>query len=756
VHLALALWVFWDCLAPGLIPYGRDTVAHDVPFFTYGWETLRVTGVIPLWNHQLFAGWPWVAAAGWTPWYPPHWIALAAPISFAFTSQYVLHHAWAGLGFTLWCRALGLRFGPALLGGALFQMSGHFTTLVFPGHLAKFEAIAWMPWVMAAALQAMSSVERRGSRVESLRLALCAAVCLAMQILTQHAQIVYYTAGLMVALVAWRVFSAPRAEFSRPLIAFGLVVSLAAGLAFVQLLPATEMIRISNRAEGVSFEEATSTSYPPRELVELLWPGLFGSSVDGSYHGGWNERLVSDYLGVVTLLGVLIALTRAFIPRKATSPPHDLTISRPHHLTTSRASALLVLIGATLLLALGSHTPLYRVLYDWLPGWDRWRSPATIMVLSTFGACTLAALGWAALLAHVKAKRSFIAICTALIVASTVDEMRVARRHVIAIPAPEHAPVQSGSLLVGTHRQAVQLPIRPFSAPLGRAFLFTQEYSNALMTHGTEVITGYHPILLQRYQQTIETMTYINPNFHRLLGVTHWARPPGQEWGFDFPVMPLTTFGSRTHLLGLHLPEGWSVRSLEMPGEMLWSPETIDPAESPQSAREALRAFGDSRDDPFAHAVIQSPGVTDPISQESTSLGSEMIKRAQEGWLHVLFSVPESTRILWDRTHPAGLGHENNALIAEISQAGDETRWWVLSQIAAPGWVYHTGIEDEPLGPDRLGIAWDAFVAVKITGGAYLEGVYSPTTTRLGLFVSLASLAVVLALLVALPKARQS
>ena len=195
VHLLLALWVFRGCLEPGLIPHGRDTVSHDVLFFDHGWSSLRETGLIPLWNHQLFAGWPWVAAAGWTPWYPPHWLALVAPIAFAFTMQYVLHHAWAGLGFTIWGRALGVGFGPALLGGVLFQMSGHVTTLVYPGHLSKFEAIAWVPWVMAFSQMALKTGSRRS--------AILAAVCLAMQILTQHAQIVYYTAGLLLALALW-------------------------------------------------------------------------------------------------------------------------------------------------------------------------------------------------------------------------------------------------------------------------------------------------------------------------------------------------------------------------------------------------------------------------------------------------------------------------------------------------------------------------------------------------------------------------
>lgn len=736
IHFAIALWIFRDCLAPGLFPYGRDTVGHDILFFDYGWSVVRDTGLIPLWNHQLFAGWPWVAAAGWTPWYPPHWVALFAPVVFAFTLQYLLHHAWAGLGFTVWGRVLGLRFGPALLAGVLFQVSGHFTTLVFPGHLAKFEAIAWMPWILCASVLACERT--------SVRYALLAAICLAMQILTQHAQIVYYTVGLVAALSAWQLlkpmFSSKAQRSLSPLWLLIFIGFISGALALVQLLPATEMIRISNRAEGVSWEEAVDTSYPPEELVELAWPGLFGSSTEGTYHGRWGERLVSDYLGVVTLIGIILALLIPLSPRG----------SGDKGVRGSRVILLMALLIVSLLLALGKYTPLYRLLYDWLPGWNRWRSPATIMCVSTFAACTLAGMGWDALMRR-SVNRWFVSgVIGLLVVGAVADETRVARHHVIGISHEDRREVRAASVLSGHHQQSSVEEIELFSPPFGRAFLFTQEYSNALMVEGTEVITGYHPILLGRYQRMIETMGYNNPNFHRLLGVTVWGWPPQMPTDPQYDSWPMRHFGTSPHPFYLHMPEGWQQRSLTVPGEMLWVPAGVIPATTPEALREALRAFETAEDNPFGQAVIESPGLSKPVEQGEPRLGSEMIRDYQEGWNGVTFSPGEETYALWKRTQPAGLGHRCNAFTAHVALGGAGDRWVVLSQFAAPGWRFHGN--DLLQDPNRIGIAWDALMAVRVDGPAVIEAVYRPATVRLGLFVSLISLAFVLALLIALPK----
>jgi hypothetical protein len=766
LHLGLALWVFHACLQPGLFPYGRDTVFHDILFFDHGWSTVRETGLIPLWNHHLFAGWPWVAAAGWTPWYPLHWIALFAPIAFAFTMQYALHHAWAGLGFTLWGRALDLGFGPALLGGVLFQMSGHFTTLVFPGHLSKFEAIAWMPWVMALFLMTLN---RRSGR-----LALLAAVCLAMQILTQHAQIVYYTVGLLVALALWRAFLGSRVERQgwmapdepafaqrslrplRYLIGVGL---LAGALALVQLLPAMEMIRISNRAEGVSWEEAVQTSYPPRELTELVWPGLFGSSVDGTYRGAWGERLVSDYLGMVTVLGALFITVSALLGTFFTtvSPGFRSSLSPWLFRPVTRTLALISLLILTLLLALGDHTPLYRLLYDWLPGWDRWRSPATIMCVSTFAACTLAAMGWGGVLS--RERRSLgVGMVAVLIALAVVDQARVVRRHVEPVSLYEMRRFISGQYSPISFSQEIKW----------RHYIHTQELSNApLARRSAFLITGYHPITLNTHQLLFETLGYNNPQLHRLLGVNSWLTP--RERPLDPPFELITDYREIPVRSARYL----FYRSAEA-GQGMWTPGTVTRAETRE---QALTELSDAVEANMTFEQVAIVGI-DPAETASglpTRLGSDMLlnfadfrdvwnqnpppnNRPMSREMLICYSMPTSN----------GLIPNPDSLLVAAGSFPQEPRWLIISMLLAPGWklwgvtdphfdyqrAYHTHLSI-PSSSRRLKIhpAWGVLWGVQIQGDeAFLYAEYRPASVRLGLFVTLAALAVVLALGGRLPK----
>lgn len=780
VHLGLALWVFQDCLQPGLFPYGRDTVAHDILFFDHGWTMVREAGLIPLWNHHLFAGWPWVAAAGWTPWYPPHWIALVAPIAFAFTLQYLLHHAWAGLGFTLWGRALGLAPAAALLGGVLFQMSGHVTTLVYPGHLAKFEAIAWMPWILGASVRA-------GGRA-SVRSALWAAVCLAMQILTQHAQIAYYTVALIGGLALGRALAASRprpgtspgrlALSLRPLRLCAITFLCGSALALVQILPAAEMKRISNRAHGVAWEEAVETSYPPEELVELVWPGLFGSSVDGTYRGRWGERLVSDYPGLVTLLGIALALV-ASCPwpsaRRGRSPsPLDGEGAGGEGITPAgrcaRTLALLALVLLATVLALGEYTPLYRLLYDWVPGWRNWRSPATIFVLATFAACTLAAIGWSAVFRRIRARAQRAAslqwgLAAGLALLAMADQARVVRRYVN--PPPDRYE----RILAAMGRGTSPLLTR---VPPGRWLLVTQEMSNAPLVIGARTITGYHPIVLRRWEKLFQTLGYNNPQLHRLLGVSTWLSPGRTPLGPPFvPIEAARPDGTAEHLRG----GDWVFCTLENSGREMWLPTTLIGVRSSDEALATLSRHAETGD-VFSLAALEGESVGRTWTQSPAVISPEILAAAQNS--------PEQTREASLRSHGTqtsgpllppgpwgavhtlaggsrGVWHLCNAICVNAALDPPARRWMVISEIIAPGWhVYRWDRKDGPLADpfnwrtsrearrhlEEVPIvpAWGVLWAVHLSGterGLLAE--YRPASVRLGLFVTLASLGALLA-----------
>ncbi|MBX7246929.1 MAG: hypothetical protein K1X53_15640 [Candidatus Sumerlaeaceae bacterium] len=397
--LLLSLGIHLPALGNKYFLFGTDTIAHDYIMHMYGWQSITGSGLLPLWCPYLFCGFPFLASFALCPFYPSQWLYLLVPFNTAFTLQYVLAVALAGILTTWWLRQIPLRRGVALWGGIAAMFSGHFLTLTYAGHLQKMIAIAWAPLAFGAALQLCRMARQRGEHPglsvgSAQRPVLLFALALGMQLLASHSQIFYATlsvCGAQALIVAVpllvKAWVAPDHGLLAPLrtpparavawlvLRYGLVLFLGIGLSAVQMFPGWEMAGVSNRAHGVSFEEATETSYPPAEILEYGISRVFGDSVRDTptpYFGSWGERIVSDYLGAPLLVLALVGLA----------------ISRRRY-----RWFLGGLVLASIVVGLGFYTPLYKMLYASLPGFRSFRSPGTFMFLANFGLLALAAMG---------------------------------------------------------------------------------------------------------------------------------------------------------------------------------------------------------------------------------------------------------------------------------------------------------------------------------------------------------------------------
>jgi hypothetical protein len=369
-YVLVGVLLFGRALGPwSYLLYGRDTVSHDYIMLLYGWQETLGRHFLPLWCPYLFGGVPLIGSFAFCPFYPSQWLYAIVPFNTAFTLQYLLAIALGGVTSALWARHLGCSRLGAMCAGLLFCVSGHFLTLVHAGHLQKVMAIAWAPLALAMA----PKLCERGSR--ALRAMLVVAVALAMQLFASHTQIAYATAS---AVLGFAIASFRGQRWSHPLVLvrnFAGAIALSAVLSAAQFFPGMETAALSNRADGVSFAEAVETSYPPRELWEFVIPRVFGDSVSGSpvpYFGSWGERIVSDFIGVSAVLLALIGLFAGKGPSR-------------------RMLAITTVIS--LLIGLGRYTPIYRFLYEHLPGFSRFRSPGTFMFLASVCLVQLAALG---------------------------------------------------------------------------------------------------------------------------------------------------------------------------------------------------------------------------------------------------------------------------------------------------------------------------------------------------------------------------
>lgn len=352
--------------------YGRDTVSHDAPVQIWVWRAVAEgRGELPLWMPELKGGLPTVGAFLWTPMAPSLWLHAVLPFPDAQRLQFLLAFWWAALGSYWLGRTLGLQRWPAIFAGVAFGFCGHLVTLVHAGHLQKVLALAWLPWFAGGAAKAFGA---DGNERSEWRGTAVAGMSLGMAFLSGHPQI----AWLMLALGGARAaFAAATTRRWRPAVArFAGVAMLGGLLGGAQMVPGLEMGALSNRADGVEWEEAVETSYPPGELPELLLPRFRGDSSRAGYDlymGAWGERLVSDYAGVLV---ALFALGAPMVRSQRREAGFWWAVA-----------AFFLLVGA------GRHAPLYRLLYEFAPGFRSFRSPGTFMAGAALALPVLAAQG---------------------------------------------------------------------------------------------------------------------------------------------------------------------------------------------------------------------------------------------------------------------------------------------------------------------------------------------------------------------------
>src|SRR6516225_107190 len=134
------------------------------------------------------------------------------------------------------------------------------------------------------------------------------------------------------------------------------------------------------------FAFASVLAFPPENLITLLAPNFFGEP--GIYWGRGYLWETCIFIGVTGVLLALYAVIYCGCKAKWTT---------------------LVLFVCTLLLALGAHTPLYRVLYDFVPGFNKFRSVSKFIFTASLFLALLAALGFDRLLRRKRAEAGFIA-----------------------------------------------------------------------------------------------------------------------------------------------------------------------------------------------------------------------------------------------------------------------------------------------------------------------------------------------------------
>ncbi|MDQ7063498.1 MAG: YfhO family protein [candidate division KSB1 bacterium] len=353
-------------------------------------------GIYPLWTPFIFAGMPSFASLIYTPFvYLPYilFTLLNQIISLPPLLQHVIHYPIAGIGVYLYLREFKVDFLPALLGGVAFMFTPYLITMEVFGHGSQMMTAVYMP-------MALWAVERLFKSGRMLHLGI-AALILGIQFQRGHVQIVYYTwmvLGGYFLYYAIRKIRKGEATAVLPMTGkFALMSLLAFGLSAVLYLSIYEYMPYSIRGsesalataaataqKGVGFEYATNWSFSPAEMLTFINPSFFG-------FGGqtyWGTMPFTDYPNYMGILILLLAIFAVVYRRQAP------------------VLFWAVVAVVALLISFGKHFALlYKLLYNVLPFFNRFRVPVMILIVVQMSVAILAGFGLQRLMAFVRANR---------------------------------------------------------------------------------------------------------------------------------------------------------------------------------------------------------------------------------------------------------------------------------------------------------------------------------------------------------------
>ncbi|MBN1771464.1 MAG: hypothetical protein JXB32_09395 [Deltaproteobacteria bacterium] len=350
-----------------------DTLILQYPMHRALGEALA-DGELPWWVSEAGHGLPLVAEGEAGVLFPPNLVLFGLlPPYEAYVLALLLALAALGIGTYGLTRSLGAGPPGALLAGSALMLSGF--ALGHEHHLSLLRTAALLPWLLWVA-------EAHVRRPRWVTVGLGALV-VALQWLAGNPQLAHLSAVTLAAYLptrAWMEASgAPRARLRAAgwgLAAAGGMVLVGLLVAAVQVLPSYLYAAETIRANGLSWTDATVLGYPPRDLLMFLDPAAFGTPMDDGFQSAPGERCVFwENVAYVGLLPLLLA-PYAFVAREL----------------RRRAALLGSLALLALLIALGRHTPVFRVLFEVLPGFDRFRVPQRWLLVAALAIVTLGAL----------------------------------------------------------------------------------------------------------------------------------------------------------------------------------------------------------------------------------------------------------------------------------------------------------------------------------------------------------------------------
>jgi hypothetical protein len=273
-----------------------DAVVVFQPFFEYAKDAFPD---FPLWDPYIMAGRPFLANAQSALFSPFTMPIFVLPLSKALGVMALLKLFVAAFGTYMLGRALGMRFGGALLAGIVFAF-GTFFVVWLPWPLTNIFAL--LPWLFLAT----DLVVRRPTALAGAGLA----AVVALQFFGGHPETSFHTMLAVVAFFAFRLTQRASREGGgwreqlRPALTFGFAVAVGSAIAAIVLLPLLELLLHS--ADYARRQDKIPTHMDPRFIGAFFLQDYWGRPTQTPLVPFLSNR--GYYAGGLTLMLAAVGL----------------------------------------------------------------------------------------------------------------------------------------------------------------------------------------------------------------------------------------------------------------------------------------------------------------------------------------------------------------------------------------------------------------------------------------------------------------
>lgn len=396
-----------------------DAILENLVWKSLARDTIA-SGAIPLWNPYVFGGMPFMATGQPSVLYPLGVLFYVLPLLKAYAWFTALHLYLGGMFVYTYLRTIRVGWFGGLIAALAFTFSGFIVvSILWP---MVISTVIWLPLILAfieliirevegespvrqyaSPLPAQSSpvIGTRGLRPGRIILwALLAAGCFGMQFLAAHMEFSFYilfTAFFYSAFRLGALFLQTRrlaAFLGTGLLLCG-IVALGTGLAAIQLIPFAEIAPANFRAALVTYQDVIGWALPKKHLLSFVVPNFFGNPSQHSFFDFVAGRMQS---ASHVFNGEVIATIHDWGPKNYVEGSAyvgilPLALALVAVLFRRNRYTLIFFAYAIWSLLLAFGTPLYRVFFYGVPGFDQLHTPFRWIFPYTISVVILAGLG---------------------------------------------------------------------------------------------------------------------------------------------------------------------------------------------------------------------------------------------------------------------------------------------------------------------------------------------------------------------------